>query len=75
LLSGANEGFDPAGLIPATAPQVAFVSMEWVRQFRLTATPTVMLFNRAGALVWTQQGMLRPDSIDGAIRAMDRGRR
>jgi hypothetical protein len=71
LLPRAAEGFDRAALVPAVAPQVAFVSMEWMKRFRLTVTPTAMLFNRAGTLVWAQHGMLRPDSIASALRVLE----
>ena len=70
LLPRAAEGFDPAALVPAQVPQVAFVSMEWMKRYRLTVTPTAMLFNRAGKLVWAQHGMLRPDSIASALRVL-----
>jgi hypothetical protein len=73
LLPRAAEAFDSLTLVPRSAPQVAFVSTEWLKQFRLTTTPTVMLFNSVGDLIWAQQGMLGADSIDRALRALDEG--
>jgi hypothetical protein len=70
LLPRASERFSQDALVPSDAPQIAFISMEWMTQFRLTMTPTVMLYDTAGDLIWAQEGVLPPDSVARAVRAL-----
>jgi hypothetical protein len=72
LLSAAKQAFDGETLVPSGIPQAAFVSLEWMSRFRLSSTPTVLLFDAGGALVWAEEGTLRSDSIERAVRALER---
>jgi hypothetical protein len=49
------------------AVQLSYVDMEWLRRFRLTGTPTVLLFNREGGLVWSHRGLLHEKDASVAL--------
>lgn len=48
--------------------QVAFVPMEWAKRFRLTGTPTFLIFGSTGRLIWHHEGTLAPADVEAALR-------
>lgn len=55
------------GMFAAASPQMTFVPVGWIKQLRLTVTPTLMIFDGKGALVWHHQGTLQPDDVTEAM--------
>ena len=72
LLPSADEAYPAQSLVPAGAPQIAFVSMDWMKQFRITITPSLLLFDRSGRLIWQQQGVLSPTNVEQALEVIGR---
>lgn len=72
LLPRAEEEFPEKDVVPKEAPQAVFVPMEWIKRFRLTATPSLLIFSRQGQLIWSRQGMLVPSDPESAMRAIKR---
>jgi thioredoxin-related protein len=54
--------------IPQGAPQESYVDMEWVKQFRLTVTPTLLVFDHAKGLIWSHEGVLDNGDPSAVIR-------
>lgn len=71
LLPTAGEAYAGNNVIPSGAPQAAFISMEWLKRFRLTMTPSLLIFSRTGQLIWSRQGMLSPGDPEAAMRAIE----
>ena len=55
---------------PIGAQQESYINMEWIKQFRLTMTPTLLIFDPHQGLIWSHQGMLEPSDQTAAIRAI-----
>jgi len=53
------------------AHQEAYVDMGWIERFRLTLTPTLLIFAPSKQLMWAHQGALRAEDVSSAERAMD----
>jgi hypothetical protein len=47
-----------------------YVNLEWIKQFTLSVTPTVLVFTSNKGLVWSHQGALRDVDPDSALRAV-----
>jgi hypothetical protein len=65
----------PEEVIPKGSPQAVFVPMSWIKKFRLTFTPTFVVFGPSGRLLWTHQGTLAPDDMEAALEAVKSARR
>jgi hypothetical protein len=70
LLPSPQDEFRKTHLVPEGIPQEAYVDMEWVKHFRLTMTPTLLLFDNHQRLIWQRQGMLDPSDTSAAIKAV-----
>jgi hypothetical protein len=75
LLPRAAERFPADLVLPNDAPQVAFAPMEWLKQFRLTMTPSLLLFSGRGDLIWHRQGVLGPWDVQSALQAIEEATR
>jgi len=75
VLPGSSAEFPPGDLMPSTAQQAAFVSVEWTRRFRLTFTPTLLVFDSHGQLVWWHEGTLAAADVTSVLSAVGPGRR
>jgi len=49
---------------------IAFVDVGWMKRYRLTATPTTVIFNERGKIVWTHVGTMGQDDQKSAVRAL-----
>lgn len=49
------------------AEQVTFVPMEWMRRFRLSVTPTFLVFDAGGSLLWQHEGKLAAGDAADAL--------
>jgi hypothetical protein len=61
----------PNDAAPRGAPQEAYVSVKWIRRFRLTVTPTLLIFGPDQRLIWSRQGMLYPADPKSAVRVIE----
>lgn len=72
-----NENYDVRVLIPGRADafpsqppgitQVGFVNLEWIGRYRLTRTPTVLIFDREKGLIWSHEGTLDGEDQEDAL--------
>lgn len=74
LLPNAQDEFSKDALVPKEAQQEAYVSIEWIKRYRLTLTPTLLIFDAHRRLIWHREGSLRPADTRAAIRAIDTAR-
>ena len=58
LLPKETDQFDDDQIIPKTAQQMAFVKMDWLKQFRFPGTPMLVVFDNNGRVLWHRSGML-----------------
>jgi hypothetical protein len=56
---------------PVGAAQEVYVNMEWIKAFKLTKTPTLMIFNSDQRLMWSHQGELEQSDSASAIHAVE----
>jgi hypothetical protein len=54
---------------------VAFINREWLDQYPLNLTPTLLIFDSSQRLVWHRSGMLSPADTASALRAVARAMR
>lgn len=66
----ANDAYPLAALVPRESRQEAYVSIEWIKQFRLRTTPTLLIFGADGRLIWCHRKTLSFDDKEAAIRAV-----
>ena len=52
---------------PAAPRQVTFVSMDWIKRFELSATPTFLLFRPVGSMLWQRTGTLTAGDVVAAL--------
>jgi len=72
LLPEEERAFEEEQLMPETAQQAAFVKMDWVKQFRFTVTPTLVIFDNNGRVIWHHEGMLNDEDYESAEKAISR---
>jgi len=70
LLPSAVHAFSPDRLVPRGVRQIALVSMDWMRRFRITITPTLLVFGPDGGLLWQRQGVLSSEDTRAALELM-----
>lgn len=49
--------------------QIPFVDVDWMKRYRLTMTPTTLLFNGHGKVIWTQDGVMSEADQKSAAQA------
>lgn len=57
-------------VVPRGAPQEAFVKMDWIRHFRLSAVPTTLITGPRQHLVWYHEGELSTMDVRAALTAV-----
>ena len=70
LLPKEADQFNESGIIPATAQQMAFTDIDFIKQFRFTGTPTLVIFDNNGRLLWHKEGMLNEADYKSAEKAV-----
>jgi thioredoxin-related protein len=70
LLPRETDQYDEDWIIPETAQQMAFVRMDWIKQFRFSATPTLVIYDKNGRVLWHRIGMLNEDDYQSAEKAV-----
>jgi hypothetical protein len=71
VLPSAEDEYSDDAVTPRGTPQEAYVSIEWISRFFLTATPTVLIFRPDHRLIWSKEGMLGPTDPMSAVRAIE----
>lgn len=71
LLPGAGDEFPGDRLKPKDALQIAYASADWLKQYPLFVTPTLLIFDANKQLIWHHRGMLDADKAADALRAVD----
>jgi len=51
LLPRETDQFDEDQIFPETARKMAFVKMDWIKQFRFSGTPTIVVFDNKGRVL------------------------
>jgi len=67
IVPDSQESYSADGLVPKASVQQAYVDLGWLKNFRLSATPTLLLFDSKHGLIWAHKGTL---SIADPIDAM-----
>jgi thioredoxin-related protein len=49
---------------------MAFVKMDWIKQFRFTGTPIIVIFDNNGRVLWHRGGILNEDDYKSAERTI-----
>ena len=70
LLPKETNKLDEDQIFPKTAQQMAFVRMDWIKQFRFTGTPTVVIFDNNGHVLWRHRGMLKNKDFNEAEKVL-----
>jgi len=70
LLPKEENQFDENQIIPKTAQQIAFIKMDWIKQFRFTGTPTVVIFDTNGRMLWHHNGIMSNADYESAKKAI-----
>jgi len=65
-----NDHFADEQIFPARALQMAYVKMDGIRQFRFSGTPTVVIFDNRGHVLWHRKGMLSDVDYESAEKAV-----
>src|SRR5690348_13550984 len=68
LLPQVGDAISDKDMVPSDASQIALVDMNWIKRFRLSVTPSLLIFSRDGRLIWSRQGMLLPDDPESVMR-------
>ena len=71
LLPNVASKYDEVSIIPKNAKQMAFVKMDWLKQFRFIGTPTLIIFNNRGRVIWHRNGMLSEADYIAAKKAIE----
>ena len=59
--------------VPQGTPQLSFVSTEWIKRLRLTVTPTFLIVDAHGELIWHNEGTLSALDVDVALSRAAKG--
>lgn len=79
LVSGGYHIYDvapyPLKRLPAPAgdqheSQIAFIDVGWMKQYRLTGTPTTLIFNSHGRIIWTHSGTMDTEDQKSALQTI-----
>lgn len=54
--------------------QISYVDVEWIKQYRLSATPTTLIFNKSGQMIWRHAGVMSDDDEESALQAIGSNR-
>jgi hypothetical protein len=49
---------------------IAFIDVGWMKQYRLTGTPTTLIFNRHGKIIWAHAGTMSDEDQKSALRTL-----
>ena len=58
LLTKEADQLNQDQVVPKSAQQIAFIKMDWIKQFRFNGTPTVVIFDKNGRVLWHHTGIM-----------------
>lgn len=70
VVPSGRDAYPDDRLTPKGAQQEVYVNLAWIEHFRLTVTPTVLVFDSERGLIWAHQGMLDQADPESALRAI-----
>jgi len=70
LLPREADQFDEDQIISQAVRQMAFVKMDWIKQFRFSGTPTIVVFDNNGRVLWHRTGMLQEADYESAEKVI-----
>jgi len=68
LLPAYDQRFVPGVLGLSNVQMIPFVGGEWLKQFPLSVTPTLLMFDGERRLIWYKRGQLTPSDSMRALR-------
>jgi len=71
MVPALKDAYLEGAVVPTGTLQEVFVELGWIRHFRLSATPTLLLFDRKAGLIWGHEGTLSADDVASAVRTVD----
>ena len=75
LLPNETDQFAESRVLPESAEQMAYVKMDWIKQFRFTGTPTLVIFNNKGRVLWHRTGMLQDVDYESIVKTIENNRK
>ena len=72
LLPRSDDQFEEDQIQSEGIRQLAYVKMDWIKQFRFTKTPTVVIFDSSGRVLWQHRGMLKDADYESAKKVVIR---
>jgi len=70
LLPKESDQFDENQIQSIYIKQMAYAKVDWIKQFRFTGTPTVIIFDNNGRVLWHRSGMLKETDYKSAEKAI-----
>jgi hypothetical protein len=71
VVPSARDEFPSDSKDVAEAQEETYVNVKWIKLYRLSVTPTLLIFNGKHGLIWSHQGMLDSHDPGSAMRAIE----
>jgi len=75
LLPKIGDQFEEDQIQSENVRQMAYVKMDWIKQFRFTGTPTVVIFDSNGRVLWQHRGILKDADYKSAQKIVLRNKK
>lgn len=69
LVPSSREAYADHQVIPAGTPQIVDIGMEWVKRLSPMGTPTLLITDPDGLILWQHEGELSDQDLHAAISA------
>ena len=70
VVPSARDGRPDDNAVLSSDREEVYVNIGWIKRYRLSMTPTVLIFKRDRGLVWQHQGTLARADVDSAIHTI-----
>ena len=67
ILPTAGDAYPNGSSDIENSTQILYPSIEWIKRYRLTATPTTLLFNSRGEMIWSHLGKISQEDQKAAV--------
>jgi hypothetical protein len=74
LVPGVEHAFPPSSLVPSGVQQIAYIDADWIKNYRLYVTPTLLILDSDRRVIWHREGSLSRADVTSALRAIDTSR-
>lgn len=71
VVPSARDAYAPGAQTQASVIQESYVNVGWIKEFHLTKTPTLLIFDGRRGLIWSHEGTLNSVDITSAARIVD----